>query len=149
MEHSPEQDRVGYWRVVLPRPSWFGQRVKGWKNRVDYSDLPVPQIEDRPEKVAVIGSGPAGLTVAYYMRLKGYRVTIFEALDRPGGMLRVGIPDYRLPSDVLDREIDFLLRHKIDLKTNVRLRSSKPRSGPPHARSRLPFLSNCKTEGAG
>ena len=61
------------------------------------------------EKVAVIGSGPAGLTVAYYMRLKGYRVTLFETLDKLGGMLRVGIPDYRLPQGVLDNEIITLL----------------------------------------
>ena len=53
-------------------------------DQVDLAELPLPEIEDRPEKVAVIGSGPAGLTVAYYMRLKGYQVTIFEALDQAG-----------------------------------------------------------------
>ena len=90
-------------------------------DQVDLSGLALPEIEDRPEKVAVIGSGPAGLTVAYYLRLKGYRITIFEALDQPGGMLRVGIPDYRLPADILDNEIDFLLCHGIDLKTGMRL----------------------------
>jgi heterodisulfide reductase subunit A len=89
-------------------------------DQVDLNEQPLPQIEDRPEKVAVIGSGPAGLTVAYYLRLKGYQVTIFEALDKPGGMLRVGIPDYRLPSTVLDNEIDYLLRHGITLKTGAR-----------------------------
>jgi len=90
-------------------------------DQVDLSGLTLPRIEDRSEKVAVIGSGPAGLTVAYYLRLKGYRITIFEALDQPGGMLRVGIPDYRLPADILDNEIDFLLRHGIELKTGMRL----------------------------
>ena len=89
-------------------------------DQVDLSDLLLPEIEDRSEKVAVIGSGPAGLTVAYYLRLKGYPVTIFEALDKLGGMLRVGIPDYRLPIDVLDGEIDFLLKHGIEVKTGVR-----------------------------
>jgi len=92
-------------------------------DQVDFGELPVPEIEDRSQKIAVIGSGPAGLTAAYYMRLKGYRVTIFEALAHPGGMLRVGIPDYRLPSKILDAEINFLLRHGIDLKTNVRFGS--------------------------
>ncbi len=90
-------------------------------DQVDFADLVVPEIADQPEKIAVIGSGPAGLTVAYYLRLKGYQVTIFEALDQLGGMLRVGIPDYRLPADVLDREIDYLLGHGIEARTNVRL----------------------------
>jgi len=89
-------------------------------DQVDFSELPMPEIEDRPEKVAVIGSGPAGLTVAYYLRLKGYRVTIFEALDQLGGMLRVGIPDYRLPPDTLDSEINYILGHGIEVKTGVR-----------------------------
>jgi len=61
-------------------------------DRVDLADLPMPAIVERPEKVAVIGSGPAGLTVAYDLRLKGYQVTIFESLPVLGGMLRVGIP---------------------------------------------------------
>jgi heterodisulfide reductase subunit A len=82
--------------------------------------LPLPEIEDRPEKVAVIGSGPAGLTVAYYLRLKGYRVTIFEALDQLGGMLRVGIPDYRLPPNILDNEINYILRLGVETRTGVR-----------------------------
>jgi len=92
-------------------------------DQVDLAELPLPQIKDRPEKIAVIGSGPAGLTAAYYMRLKGYRITIFEALDRPGGMLRVGIPDYRLPPEVLENEIDFILRHGIEIRTGVRFGS--------------------------
>ncbi len=92
-------------------------------DQVDLSQLPLPAIEERPEKIAVIGSGPAGLTVAYYLRLKGFQVKIFEALDQPGGMLRVGIPDYRLPPDVLDNEINFILRHGIEIKTGVRFGS--------------------------
>ena len=84
-------------------------------------DLPSPAIEDRKERIAVIGSGPAGLTVAYYMRLKGYAVTIYEALEKLGGMLRVGIPDYRLPPDQLDREIDTILNLGITVKTGLKL----------------------------
>ena len=86
-------------------------------------DIEPPDIEDRPDKVAVIGSGPAGLTVAYYLRLKGYQVTIFEALDVLGGMLRVGIPDYRLPPKVLDQEIDHILSLGIETRTGVRFGS--------------------------
>lgn len=58
-----------------------------------------------PQKIAVIGAGPAGLSCAYQLARRGYRVTVFEAFSKPGGMLRYGIPDYRLPSDVLDKEI--------------------------------------------
>jgi len=90
-------------------------------DQVDLSELPLPDITERKEKVAVVGSGPAGLTVAYYLRLRGYQVTVFEALEVLGGMLRVGIPDYRLPPDILDREIGHLLRHGIAVQTGKRL----------------------------
>jgi heterodisulfide reductase subunit A len=90
-------------------------------DQVDLDNLPLPAIEERTEKVAVIGSGPAGLTAAYDLRLKGYQVTIFEALPEAGGMLRVGIPDYRLPPELLDREIAHILRHGIELRTGTRL----------------------------
>ena len=89
-------------------------------DQVDLETLALPTIQDRPEKVAVVGSGPAGLTVAYDLRLKGFQVTLFEALPKLGGMLRVGIPDYRLPPGILDREIDYLLRHGIETRTAVR-----------------------------
>jgi heterodisulfide reductase subunit A len=89
-------------------------------DQVDLDKLPLPEIEDRPEKVAIVGSGPAGLTVAYYSRLKGFQVTIFEALEQLGGMLRVGIPDYRLPSNILDREINHILRLGVETRTGVR-----------------------------
>ncbi|MGA9260597.1 MAG: FAD-dependent oxidoreductase [Desulfobacterales bacterium] len=90
-------------------------------DQVDLSELPLPDITERKEKIAVVGSGPAGLTVAYYLRLKGYQITVFEALEVLGGMLRVGIPDYRLPPDILDREIGHLLRHGIAVQTGKRL----------------------------
>ncbi len=90
-------------------------------NQVDISSFPLPKVEPRPEKVAIIGSGPAGLTCAYHLALRGYRPTIFEALPQAGGMLRVGIPSYRLPKDILDKEIDNILRHGVELKTNTAL----------------------------
>ncbi|UCF08280.1 MAG: formate dehydrogenase subunit alpha [Thermoplasmata archaeon] len=68
------------------------------------------------KKVAVIGSGPAGLSAAYYLALKGHEPVIFESLPKPGGMLRYGIPDYRLPQDVLDLEIENILKHGVMLK---------------------------------
>jgi heterodisulfide reductase subunit A-like polyferredoxin len=90
-------------------------------DQVDLGTVPVPLVEARPEKIAIVGSGPAGLTCAYHLARQGYRPTIFEALPKAGGMLRVGIPDYRLPKDVLDREIDNILRLGVTLKTNTAL----------------------------
>jgi len=68
--------------------------------------LPQPSVPDRPERVAIIGSGPAGLDCAYQLRQKGYRPTIFEALPVAGGMLAVGIPSFRLPRQLLNAEVD-------------------------------------------
>lgn len=76
-----------------------------------------PSVEDKGE-IAVIGSGPAGLSAAYYLRQLGYRVTVFEAMPEPGGMLRYGIPDYRLPREVLQRELEGVLASGIDLRTS-------------------------------
>lgn len=70
----------------------------------------------RPERVAIIGSGPAGLGAAHYLACHGYGVTIFEALPVPGGMMRAGIPDFRLPREVLDREINDILALGVELK---------------------------------
>jgi NADPH-dependent glutamate synthase beta subunit-like oxidoreductase len=77
--------------------------------------------EDTGHKVAVIGAGPAGLTAAFYLRKKGHQVTVFEARPKPGGMLRYGIPFYRLPEEVLDKEIDLVLSTGINLETSQKL----------------------------
>ncbi len=90
-------------------------------DQVNFQELPLPEISNRDEKIAIVGSGPAGLSVAYYMRLKGYQVTIFEALTKLGGMLRVGIPDYRLPPSLLDSEIDYIISLGIQIKTGKQL----------------------------
>jgi len=73
------------------------------------------------KKVAVVGAGPAGLSCAYYLALRGYEVSIFEAQPEAGGMLRYGIPEYRLPKDVLDLEINQILELGVQLSTNVQL----------------------------
>jgi glutamate synthase (NADPH/NADH) small chain len=74
---------------------------------------------DRSEKVAVIGSGPAGLVCAGELARLGHPVTIFEALHAPGGVLRYGIPEFRLPKDVLDWEIEQLKRLGVEIQCNV------------------------------
>lgn len=72
----------------------------------------------RSEKVAIIGSGPAGLAAADYLARKGYPVTIFEAMSVAGGMMRAGIPDFRLPRNVLDSQIQDILDLGVELKLN-------------------------------
>lgn len=76
------------------------------------------------EKVAIVGSGPAGLTCAYELRKLGYKVKILEAQSLPGGMLRLGIPLYRLPRSVLDREIEKLKTFGIEIETGKKVDSS-------------------------
>ena len=78
-------------------------------------------ITKRPEKVAVIGSGPAGMSAAHDLALLGYSVTIFEAAAVPGGMMHLGIPEYRLPRDVLQAQIREILDLGPELKLNQRL----------------------------
>ena len=75
--------------------------------------------EVRSEKIAVVGSGPGGLSVAYHLARRGYPVTVFEAFPKSGGMLRYGIPDYRLPPDILDAEVDRILGMGVELKLNT------------------------------
>ena len=73
--------------------------------------------KDMPQ-AAVVGAGPAGLTAAHYLSLKGYNVTVFEKASQPGGMLGLCIPSYRMPRDILQKEIDSLLDENITLKCN-------------------------------
>ncbi|TKJ21606.1 MAG: hypothetical protein CEE43_09270 [Promethearchaeota archaeon Loki_b32] len=70
------------------------------------------------KKIAVVGSGPSGLTVAYYLRRLGHLVTVFETNSYIGGMLRVGIPEYRLPRTVLQKDLDYILSLGIDIQTD-------------------------------
>jgi len=80
----------------------------------------IPELkEKREEKIAVIGAGPAGLTTAYYLAQEGYQVTVFEKLPVAGGMMAVGIPEYRLPRDILAAEIKVIQDMGVEIKTGV------------------------------
>jgi heterodisulfide reductase subunit A len=80
---------------------------------------PAPVARTKKEKVAIIGSGPAGMACAYDLVRMGYGVTVFEAAPVAGGMLALGIPDYRLPSEVLQKEIDYVRALGVEIKTNT------------------------------
>jgi formate dehydrogenase beta subunit len=75
------------------------------------------------KNVAIVGAGPGGLTAAYYLALKGHGVTVFESLPEPGGMLRYGIPEYRLPNTVLEKEILIITEQGVEIRTNTKIGS--------------------------
>lgn len=72
-------------------------------------------------KVAIVGAGPAGLTAAFDLAKRGHAVTVFEALDKPGGMTRFGIPEYRLPYDIIDQDVDIIRSLGVDIRYNTRV----------------------------
>ena len=87
-----------------------------WEHGLSYT----PEIKAaKSERVAVIGAGPAGLSAAWDLAIEGYKVTIFEALPVAGGMLAVGIPEYRLPKEILNKEIENIKKLGIEIKLNT------------------------------
>ena len=76
------------------------------------------------KKVAVVGSGPAGLTAGYYLAKAGHGVTVFEQFSKAGGMMRLGIPDYRLPPEVLDGEMEEITKVGVEIKLNTKIEST-------------------------
>ena len=92
--------------------------LKRYVADLDVVDQWKPVLKKRKNKrVAVVGGGPSGLTCAYYLNIEGYSVTVFERLPKLGGMLRYGIPEYRLPKKVLDTEIDWIINMGVKVKT--------------------------------
>ncbi|MDH4269227.1 MAG: NAD(P)-dependent oxidoreductase, partial [Dehalococcoidia bacterium] len=95
------------------------KRVPG--DQWNIEELEVPVVAKTDKKVAIVGAGPAGLAAANDLALKGHNVTILEALPEPGGMLRVGIPEYRLPKEILRQEIGYIQKLGVEIKTGVQV----------------------------
>ena len=76
---------------------------------------------DKDKRIAIIGAGPSGLTCGYYLSNKGYDITVFEAAPKPGGWLRYGIPEYRLPKNILDKEIELMCSNGMKIKTKINI----------------------------
>ncbi|MBI4379474.1 MAG: FAD-dependent oxidoreductase [Nitrospinae bacterium] len=93
----------------------------------DYEDLhsiskPTnPNKHVKEDKITVIGTGPAGLSAAYYLALRGYRVTVFESLPVHGGMVGVGIPSYRVPKEILQKEVNFIEDMGVEIRYNTKV----------------------------
>lgn len=81
--------------------------------------LETENVKKNGKKVAIIGSGPSGLSAAHYLALMGYECTIFEKLPQAGGMMRYGIPEYRLPYDSIDKDVNYILSLGVEIKYNV------------------------------
>ncbi|MCB2149588.1 MAG: FAD-dependent oxidoreductase, partial [Deltaproteobacteria bacterium] len=97
------------------------QRYLGEWERQSGRRIPIACLPDTGRRVAVVGSGPAGLSCAYFLRRLGHRPTLFEARCEPGGMLRYGIPAYRLPRDIVDWEIRGILEMGVEIRTQAAL----------------------------
>ncbi|NOZ77055.1 MAG: NAD(P)-dependent oxidoreductase [Euryarchaeota archaeon] len=122
--------------MVCPHPCQ-GECLKGRKERainisglkgfaawaVDPKELGIEPGSPTGRTVGVIGSGPAGLSLAYHLALRGHRVTIYEEMEVPGGMLAVGIPEFRLPKALVQEEIDFIKGLGVEIRTGTRVGS--------------------------
>ena len=90
-------------------------------DQFDPREVKIECLDERPERIAIVGSGPAGLSAAYHLARQGIKSTIYEALPKAGGMLRVGIPNHRLPEQVLDQEIEVITNLGVEIKTSTPL----------------------------
>ncbi|MBU1173831.1 MAG: FAD-dependent oxidoreductase [Alphaproteobacteria bacterium] len=101
---------------------WLKRDITDNVPRERYFDLiSKPDVPETGKKVAIVGAGPGGLTTAFDLARAGNEVVVFEALPKPGGMMRYGIPEYRLPYDVLDHEISVIEKMGVDIRCNQRI----------------------------
>lgn len=106
-----------------------------WLKRYAMDQLPMSElgalvdqkvVKQSGRKIAIVGGGPAGLAAAYYLVLMGYKVTVYEKYPKAGGMMRYGMPEYRLPYETIDKDIDFILSLGVELKTGITVGKDVP-----------------------
>jgi NADPH-dependent glutamate synthase beta subunit-like oxidoreductase/NAD-dependent dihydropyrimidine dehydrogenase PreA subunit len=119
----PCESKCGRRQFDTPLAIRMLKRVAAEQGQQDYA-VPAPAAATGRE-VAIVGSGPCGLTAGYYLALQGHAVTVFEALGQSGGMLRFGIPAYRLPDDVVDADIHLIERAGVKIRTGTRVASAE------------------------
>jgi len=98
---------------------WLKRFIVDQVDAKDYDRILADTVVENGKRVAVIGAGPGGLSAAYYLRKKGYSVTVYEAQASGGGMLRYGVPSYRLPDNDLDKDIDYIVSLGVEVKYNT------------------------------
>jgi heterodisulfide reductase subunit A-like polyferredoxin len=108
-------------RIEEDRPISISHLKRFLVDHVEEPELDLLFSEERDQKVAIIGSGPSGLTAAYDLRRKGYRVTIFESRNEMGGLLTHGLPSYRLPRKVIDKDLSIIPRMGIEIRFNTQV----------------------------
>ncbi|MBN2016543.1 MAG: FAD-dependent oxidoreductase [Candidatus Cloacimonetes bacterium] len=111
-------------RQIIDEPIAIRQikRYAADKDLEDLANTYIPECKSATGKeVAIVGAGPAGLTAAYYLAQQGHKCKIYEAMPESGGMLRYGIPEYRLPKEILDKEIDLIKTMGVEIHNNERL----------------------------
>jgi len=100
---------------------WLKRAIVDRIPRERYREILGDEISENGKRVAIVGAGPGGMSAAYYLRRQGYGVTLFEAQQRAGGMLRYGVPAYRLPDDQLDKDIEYIRSLGVEMRFNTRI----------------------------
>ena len=103
---------------------WLKRYIVDQVDEKDMQRILRQEFQPSGKRVAIIGAGPGGLSAAYYLATAGHKVTIFESSPQPGGMVRYGIPEYRMPYDPLDKDIDYIRSLGVEIKTGVEIGKS-------------------------